>query len=98
MDKPVRELNSPVFMNDDELYVAYEELREENARLRDLVKHSRIALADVFRLTDENILVRNTDDDDKPDYTFRMLAVIERLKYLHDVLEKLNAEIGGNGG
>lgn len=37
------------------------------------------ALKDVFALIDDGFLVRNTDDDAKPDFALRMMSFIARL-------------------
>jgi hypothetical protein len=46
------------------------------------------ALKDVFKMMDEQILVRNIEHDHKPEWAGLMMGVVTRLKFAHDAIKK----------
>jgi hypothetical protein len=61
---------------------------EDDARLIAAAPDLLVSLKDIFTLMDEGVLVRNIDDDGKPDFALRMIPVVGRLKRAHDAIAK----------
>lgn len=45
-------------------------------------------LKDLFQMIDENILVRNTDNDHKPEWAGLMIGTVTRLKFAYDAIAR----------
>lgn len=54
--------------------------------LDEIITRYEVALADLFLMMDEEILVRNTDRDHEPDFALRTLSVVSRLKSAYEAL------------
>jgi hypothetical protein len=50
-------------------------------------KSLRLALADMFALLDEKLLVRDTTGDGSPSWVLKGMELVVRLKNAHDALE-----------
>ena len=59
-----------------------------NAQLISAAPSMLEALKDLFKMMDEEILVRNIDQDHKPEWALKTMGVITRLKANYDVIAK----------
>lgn len=62
--------------------------RYAEAELRGEISDIVSALKDVFKMMDEQILVRDISQDHLPCFTGRMMGIVTRLKFAHDALNK----------
>lgn len=65
---------------------------EANARLIAAAPELLEGLKDVFKMMDEQILVRNIEHDHKPEWAVLALSTVTRLKCAYDAIAKAEGE------